>query len=103
MVYRFATYLGSRRYTSVSDAEVQLSFRSATHELIISARQAKGVDLRSPLSGSMTGKVNESLEACIEVAFHDRQGNCLYTGEAFPAGLEVAGDDEHLQALDWVR
>lgn len=102
-VYRFATYLGSRRRTRTSDNQVELSFQSAAHELTIRAQQATGVDLRSPLSGSMTGKVNESLEARIEVTFCDRRGNCLYHGAAFPAGLEVAGDDSLLQASDWTR
>jgi len=101
-VYRFATYLGCKRCTTTSDDQVHLSFQSAKHELLIRARQARGVDLRSPLSGSMTGKVNESLEATIEVVFRDRRGNTLYRGEAFPAGLEVAGDDGRLQAPDWV-
>ena len=40
------------------------------HRLEIIAEKAEGGKLVSPISGNMTGKVNESIQATVKVAFY---------------------------------
>jgi tocopherol cyclase len=89
-LYRFATYTGAKKHLQISADDVQLVFKSPKTELRIHARQAPGVTLVSPLSGEMTGKINESLQATLEVELLER-GQRIFSGKARNAGLEVAG------------
>lgn len=100
-VYSFATYLGSKMRATLDKGTVQLAFRSRTHELSLAATPGTGVALKSPVSGTMTGKVNESLQATVRVIFRERNGKVLFTGTGEHAGLEVAGDTEVLWTDQW--
>jgi tocopherol cyclase len=90
-LFRFATYTGARKRLLVHDDTVEVNFKNPRTELRILAHKAEGVALISPLSGGMTGKVNESLQASIEVALFER-GHRIFEGTGTSAGLEVAGD-----------
>ncbi|MEM9919475.1 MAG: hypothetical protein AAF990_15335, partial [Bacteroidota bacterium] len=61
-----------------------------------------GSNLISPISGEMTGKVNESMQAKVEVAFYEND-QLLYRGKGRNAGLEVAGDIDKLLTSKWRR
>lgn len=100
-VYSFATYLGSERQATLAGETVRLAFRSRTHELRLEAVPGTGVALKSPLSGTMTGKVNESLQATVKVALRERGGKLLFSGTGEHAGLEVAGDTDVLWTDHW--
>jgi tocopherol cyclase len=89
-LFRFATYTGAKKYLEIGEDAVGLVFKNPGSELRIRARQAPGAALFSPLSGEMTGKVNESLQAVIEVELLEN-GRRIFEGTGRNAGLEIAG------------
>lgn len=100
--YRFATYNGSRMKCTVMEDRVVLGFKKGTLELSIQAFRGPTAVLRSPLSGQMTGKVNESLQARAEVVL-SRSGKTIWASNGTTAGLEVAGDTTILESDTWRR
>ncbi len=101
-LYRFATYTGAMMKAGLAGKEVRLQFRDRRYRLVITARQGKGGQLHSPLSGEMTGKVNESMQGIIQVQLFE--GNAmLFAGTGRHAGLEVAGPAGELLTDTWRR
>ena len=98
----FATYNGSRKKVFISDDDVHLSFKRKNYQLDIIAHRAPGADLRSPIKGLMTGKVNESLKSVLEVKY-SINGEVKYEGKGTSAGLEVAGDTTVLLSEKWSK
>ena len=92
-LHRFATYTGAKKHLKVGDNTLELILKNPKTELRIQARQASGVALVSPLSGAMTGKINESLQASLQVEFLEK-GQRRFEGTGTSAGLEVVGDLE---------
>ncbi len=102
-LYRFATYTGAEMQAEVKGDQVRLKFRDRKVQLEIEAQQASGTDLISPISGAMAGKVNESMQATLNVKLSTRAGEQLFVGRARNAGLEVAGPYEELLTGQWRR
>jgi len=100
-MYSFATYLGSQMQASLKHGTLRLAFRSRKHILRLEAEPGKGVSLKSPISGTMSGKVNESIQATVRVEFRERSGKLLFRGTGRHAGLEVAGDTGILWTEKW--
>lgn len=90
-LFKFATYTGAHKHLKITDQHVELSFKNAKTELRILAHQAPGTALASPLTGEMTGKVNESLQASMQVELLEN-GRRIFEGTGSSAGLEVAGE-----------
>lgn len=101
-LYRFATYTGAMMQARLADKQVLLSFKDGQHRIVIKAHQAEGSDLWSPISGDMTGKVNESMQAKLEVELYHKD-ELIYSGTGRNAGLEVAGDVATLLTDKWRR
>lgn len=101
-LYRFATYTGAMMKASIDEDQVHLSFKDRKFRLEISAKKSSGGNLISPVSGNMVGKVNESLQATIKVAFYKGK-ELLFEGIGRNAGLEVAGPVEELLTAKWRR
>ncbi len=90
-LFKFATYTGARKFLTIKDDTVELIFRNPKSELRILARQAPGTVLKSPMSGEMTGKIQESLQAVLQVELLEK-GKRVFEGIGRNAGLEVAGE-----------
>jgi len=90
-LHRFATYNGAKFKTSIDGDTVTLEFKKGNKILSVKSTKGIGVDLKSPLSGKMTGKVNESLTATMLVKLID-DGKPTLIASGYNAGLEVAGD-----------
>lgn len=101
-IHRFATYTGAKMKAALGEDRVTVAFKDRKRELQIIAHKGEGGDLVSPISGEMTGKVNESMQAVLEVRFYEN-GNLVYSGEGRNAGLEVAGKKETLLTEVWRR
>lgn len=100
--YRFATYNGSRMKCSVLEDRVVMEFKRRDLHLSLQAFRGPTAVLRSPITGQMTGKVNESLQATVEVVL-TRSGATIWTSTGTTAGLEVAGDTTILESETWRR
>lgn len=90
-LFRFATYTGAQKHLHLLPDAAELIFKSPKEELRLLAKQAPGVALVSPLSGAMTGKVNESLQAEVQVELLEG-GKRIFEDTGRCAGLELAGD-----------
>jgi hypothetical protein len=88
---RFATYTGAKQYLKLDSDRLTLIFKNPKTELRIQAQQAPGTALQSPISGEMTGKINESLQANLQVELLEN-GHRIFEGSTRTAGLEVAGE-----------
>jgi len=95
-LFKFATYTGARKFLKINDEQVELIFKNPKTELRILANQALGTALVSPLSGEMRGKIQESLQATLQVELLEN-GKRIFEGTGRNAGLEVAGRVEVLQ------
>ncbi|MCB9081128.1 MAG: hypothetical protein H6555_05410 [Lewinellaceae bacterium] len=90
-LHRFTTYTGARLEVSRFEHKLNVVLRDKHKRLEIVAHQAPGTgELLSPIQGDMTGKVNESLQAHLDVRFF-LQGELVFSGQGQTAGLEVAG------------
>lgn len=90
-LYTFTTWTGARvqvNFHRHSEA-VRLVFFDNSHALTLVGHPAPGGHLASPVSGAMTGKINESLQGEVEVLL-ERYGTTIYSGTATWAGLEVS-------------
>lgn len=100
--YRFATYNGSRMKCIVLEDKVVMEFKRNDLHLSLQAFRGPTAVLRSPITGQMTGKVNESLQARVEVVLA-RSGVTIWKASGSTAGLEVAGDTTILESETWRR
>lgn len=101
-LHRFATYTGAKRKTTLGENTVYLSFKDSTYRLEITAHQAKGTDLVSPISGEMAGKVNESMEAIVDLEFYKNE-ELIFKSQGRNTGMEIAGSYQELLSEKWQR
>ncbi len=87
----YATYNRAKKQVSIDGETVHMTFKRKNRVLNISAVPGAGADLKSPISGLMTGKVNESLAAEIKITLVEN-GKTLIEDYSTTSGLEVAGD-----------
>lgn len=98
---RFASYTGARRKATIAGEELAIGFRDQRHELTIRATPGPGAHLQSPIRGEMAGKVNESLQATLDVTLREN-GQVIFQGTGRWAGLEASGEVDSLQSTEWV-
>jgi len=98
--YRFATYNGAKMKCAVLEDKVLLEFKKGDAQLSVHAFKGKTAVLRSPILGQMTGKVNESLQARVEIKL-SKKGKEIWASTGTTAGLEVAGDTTILESDTW--
>ena len=90
---QFTTYNKSVLRRSVIDPDkVELVMENRNYRLEIIARREVSTVLASPIMGLMDGRIEESMNACIEVALSDQKtGSIVFCDTGRNAGLEVAG------------
>jgi len=101
-LYRFATYTGAKMKAALGEKTVHLAFRDRRYHLEVTGEQAPGAKLVSPISGEMTGKVNESMQGVLHVRFFEKD-KLLFEGSGRHAGLEIAGEVGELLTGEWRR
>ncbi len=94
-LFRFATYTGAKLNVSLGEHQVEISLQQKGLQLLLLAHQAGSGELVAPIQGNMTGKVNESMQATVDVQLRENN-RLLYEGTGRNAGLEVAGKVETL-------
>ncbi len=101
-LFRFASYTGARMRARLLEDGARIAFRDKRHTLTITARKGAPGNLIAPIEGLMSGKINESLQATLEVKLH-RRGELLFSGKGKQAGLELVGPVEILLTETWRR
>lgn len=96
-LHTFATWTGAKVSLRIDDGTVEITLQDRRRKLIVTGRPGPGSNLASPIAGAMTGKINESLTAELDVTFYE--GDTLrYRGKAAWAGLEVTDNAGELLA-----
>lgn len=97
-LYQFTTYNKSVLKKSAIDVEkVELVMENKNFRLEILTRREAATELASPILGLMDGRIEESMNARIEVCLIDRKtGKVIFNDVGRNAGLEVAGKIEEI-------
>lgn len=101
-LYRFATYTGAQMKAALGEKTVSLAFKDRRYRLEVTGEQAPGAKLASPITGNMTGKVNESMQGVLHVRFFEKE-KLAFEGTGRNAGLEIAGQVQELLTESWRR
>ena len=101
-VYRFTTYTGAKvKKLKIREEDITMHFADKKKRLEIVAHKAKGVDLPSPVEGSMTGRILESITAEVEVKLIKlgRKERVIFEGKGRNAGLDIGGKVEEIKEV----
>lgn len=102
-LYRFATYTRAKlTRLEISDDEVRMCLTSKQYRLEVRASRPGGIELRTPVTGAMQGRLTESLTAVAEVrliAVGMEGEQVIFEGTGRHAGFEVAGSREDLAGI----
>ena len=90
----FTTYNGTKLILcKVSEKLVEIEMENNNYKLLIQAEREKSTPLAAPVSGFMTARVEESLDANIHVILKHKKGNKILLDDVgISAGIEVAGN-----------
>lgn len=95
---QFTTYNQGKLRKSVIDTEkVELVLHNKNYMLEILVRREAATALASPILGLMDGRIEESMNARVDVNLTDRKtGRSIFNDVGRNAGLEVAGKIEEI-------
>ena len=97
-LYRFATYTGAEiEALDIQPEHVRWVIVDKKHRLELVARKAPSAAILGPTRVEMGIRVNETLQATVEVRLQTLKGEIIYAGAGRNAGLEVQGDLDRLQ------
>lgn len=98
-LYRFTTYNRSKlNQCTVSATEVCIFLENKVYSLKITAHRAKATELAAPIGGFMDARIEESMNARIEVLLINKKTKeVLLEDTGRNAGLEVAGNYQLLE------
>lgn len=92
---RFTTYNGCHLlFNRINEGGIHVAIDHPQYTLEVRARKEKGTLLASPIHGFMNGRIEESMNALLEVQLHDKRGNILHHSMGIHSGLEIAGKVE---------
>lgn len=91
----FTTYNKSSYEANVEGNDIYLIFKRKNIVIKVHGKKKKGAELISPTQGSMTGKLEESIQSEIFICV-TQSGKVIYEGLGTSAGLEVGGPYEEL-------
>jgi len=98
-IHIFATYNGSKiKQLDFSANEFCCIIQRGSSRLKISASRKESAELASPLMGAMDGRINESIDAKVEIEYiggkkDNKQKTELYRDSGFAAGLEIVNPE----------
>lgn len=101
-LYRFTTYNRSK-LEELQITEDQVSFKVSNKNYLMRVNAVKkgGTELRSPITGIMSGNVIESLTSTVEIHLFKKRSNkepreLIFHGTGEPTGLEIKGNSNEL-------
>ena len=100
-LYRFTTYTGAKLDSlAYQGNSVEISLSDKSYGLVVTAHQGTTGELHSPIKGAMIGKVQESINARINIILADKKtGRIIVNTKAHCCGMEVAGNIQELVSL----
>jgi tocopherol cyclase len=89
----FATYNRSVLNNVSHDKNtVSLTLTNAELTLDVSVTRNRAGELRAPVSGSMSRRIKESVDATVSLTMSDKKGRIVFSDEGKRAGLEIIED-----------
>ena len=102
-VYRFTNYTGAKlTKLNIGEKKIVMHFADRKRRLEIEAHKSEGVDLASPIEGSMTGRILESITAQVDiklVEFNRKGDKVIFEGRGRNAGLDIGGKVEEIKEI----
>lgn len=99
-LYRWTTYTRAKEIAlSVDDTHVRWSIEGKDGRLDLVAERVRGGLLKAPQRKAMLERVEETLDAKVQITHIDPEGNVLLQGLGMATGLEIVGDIERLIGL----
>ncbi len=99
-LYRWTTYTRATQLRlDVDDTHVHWSVTGRDGTLELHAERVRGGLLKAPLRKAMLERVEETIDARVQVRHTDRHGKVLLDTTALATGLEIVGDIERLRGL----
>lgn len=99
-LFRFASYTGARmEKVKLEHGNLEITIKSRRHLLEVNVPVESGVELKAPIAGQMSGKLQETLKASACVRFSRIEGRhqqLLFEGTGRKTALEIAGKIEKL-------
>lgn len=96
-LYRFTSYTGAKvQRLQIDDTHVTLVVTGRDGELRLRATRPDGALLHAPVRTEMHKRVEETLQAEVEIHLTDRRGRVVLDDAGSSAGVEVHGDVERL-------
>ena len=90
----FTTYNGTKvNSCEISKKNVKIEMENKSYKLTINAHREKATTLAAPISGFMNGRIDESMNAKIDVKlFNKKNKKIILEDIGYSAGIEVAGE-----------
>ena len=84
------------------DKTIIIHVQDRKHKLEIEAEKAQAVQLASPIDGSMTGRILESIDSTIRVKLLKlgKKKEILFNGTGRNAGLDIGGKVEEINQIE---
>ncbi len=99
-LHTWATYNGSReRWLEIDETHVRWALNGPSGTLELAAERKRGGLLHAPIRTRMHERVEETLDAVIELRYVDPTGRLVLDTTGTSAGLEVHGDLQRLLAV----
>lgn len=99
-LHRWTTYnSGKELELSITDEEISWALTSPDGRLELSAQRVRGGLLHAPIRTEMHQRVDETLDAVIQLRHTDVSGEVLLEGRGLVGAMEVHGDLTRLLAL----
>jgi hypothetical protein len=99
-LHRWTTYNGAKEIElTITDTHVQWQLSSKDGQLTLSADRVRGGLLHAPIRTEMHQRVDETLDAVINIKHTDRDGRVLLEGKGLVGAMEVHGDLQRLLAI----
>lgn len=99
-LHRWTTYNGAKEIElKITDSHIQWRLQSPDGVLELSADRVRGGLLHAPIRTEMHQRVDETLDAVIQIKHTDAAGKLLLEGRGLVGAMEVHGDLERLLSI----
>ena len=99
-LHRWTTYNGTKEIElKITDSHIQWRLQSPDGVLELNADRVRGGLLHAPIRTEMHQRVDETLDAVIQIKHTDAAGKVLLEGKGLVGAMEVHGDLERLLSI----
>lgn len=102
-LYKFTTYTGAKvSKLQIHDTSITIHLLSKNYRLEVDALKSEPIELQSPVLGSMTGRILESIKSKLHVKLYqlNKEGEqLLFSGIGSNSGLDIGGNIDDIPRI----